>query len=324
MLKKIFLSLIAVVVFSIVGFVTFVFLARPLTRPPVDVSAAASPERLARGEYLAFTTGCLDCHTKRDFTRYSGPPLEPLGGRGDCFDKGVGVPGLVCPPNITPDKETGLGSWTDGEILRAMREGVSRDGRPLFPLMPYADFKHLSDEDALSIVAFLRTLPAVTYKAPAPKLDFPMPVVMRFIPQPLEGPVTAPSRSDTQAYGEYLTTVSGCTFCHSTLDERMTIIPGREWAGDNEFRGPWGVVRTANLTPDPSGLGERTKENFIGLFRAFGSIEEELPQGAENTIMPWTLYNKMTDEDLGIIYDYLMTRKPVSHTVEKWPKSPRG
>ena len=324
MLKKIFLSLATLLVLAVSGFAGFVFLARPQSRPPLAVSATATPERLARGEYLAYTTGCLDCHSKRDFKRYAGPPVMPLGAHADCFDKGVGVPGVVCPPNLTSNRETGLGSWTDGEILRAMREGIAKNGRPLFPLMPYGDLRHLSDEDALSIVAFLRTLPPVSYKAPAPQLDFPMPIVIRFIPKPLDGAVSAPPKSDVQAYGKYITTTSGCLFCHTTADERMMPIPGREWAGDNEFRGPWGAVRSANLSPHETGLGGKTKENFIGLFRAFGAAEGEVAPGAQNTVMPWSLYNKLTDEDLGIVYDYLKAQKPVANTVDRFPKTPRG
>lgn len=324
MLKKALFALAAVLCLGVSGFAGFAFLARPLSRPPLNVTASATPERLARGEYLASAAGCVDCHSERDFKRYSGPPKSPLGAHGDCFDKGVGVPGVVCPPNITSDKATGIGSWTDGEVLRAMREGVSRDGRPLFPLMPYEDLRLLSDEDALSIVAFLRTLPAASYKAPAPKLDFPLPIVIRFIPSPLEGPVMAPPKSDPMAYGKYLTTTRGCTFCHTTLDPQMKPIPGREWAGDNEFRGPWGVVRAANLSPHETGLGDKTRENFIGLFRAFGNVEGEVAAGEHNTVMPWAVYNKMTDEDLGIIYDYLKAQKPIDHSVDKFPKTPRG
>ncbi len=322
MLKKILLSLVTFVVVIALGLLTFLFLARPKMRPAPVLNAEATPERLARGEYLG--QGCLDCHSKRDFKKYAGPVVPPLGVHGDCFDKGIGVPGVVCPPNLTPDRETGLGSWTDGEIIRAMREGVSKDGRPLFPLMPYGDFRGMSDEDALSIVAYLRTLPAVSYRAPAPKLDFPMPLIVRLIPKPLDGPVSGPSKSDTQAYGKYLTTTMGCLFCHTTADDRMMPLPGMEWAGDNEFRGPWGVVRSANISPHATGLGDKTKENFIGVFRAFGAIEGELPAGSQNTIMPWTLYNKLTDEDLGIIYDYLKAQKPVAKTVDKFPKTPRG
>lgn len=324
MIKKILLSLVAVLVLAVSGFAGFVFLARPLTKPPQNVTAGSSPDRLARGEYLAYTIGCVDCHSKRDFKRYAGPPVAPLGAHGECFDKGVGVPGVVCPPNITSDKETGIGNWTDGEILRAMREGVSRDGRPLFPLMPYADLRGLSDEDALSIVAYLRTLPAASYKAPAPKLDFPMPVVIRFIPKPVDGPVQAPAKTDAMAYGRYLTTTKGCAFCHTTADAQMQPVPGREWAGDNEFRGPWGTVRSANLTPHATGLGDKTKENFIGMFRAFGNVEGEVEKGGHNTVMPWAVYNKLTDEDLGIIYDYLKAQKPIDHAVDKFPAKPRG
>ena len=323
MLKKIALTTVSLALVAVLGLVGFLFGARPLSRPPLNISAAANPERLARGEYLAFTAGCIDCHSRRDFTKYSGPPLTPFGANGACFDKGVGLPGLLCPPNLTSDKETGIGAWTDGEVLRAMREGVSRDGRPLFPLMPYGDYKHMSDEDALSIVAYLRTLPGVSYKAPDRQLDFPLPLVVRTIPAPLEGPVAAPARADTAVYGKYLTTVLGCAFCHTTLDPQMTPIPGREWAGDNEFRGEWGIVRSANLSPHATGLGEKTKENFIGLFRSFGTIEGTIPRGAPNTIMPWTLYNRLTDEDLGIIYDYLKTQKSIDQVVEKFPKTPR-
>lgn len=324
MFKKVLLALGVLFAVAASGFAGFVFLARPLSRPPQAVSVISTPERLARGEYLAYTTGCVDCHSKRDFKRYAGPPLSPLGAHGDCFDKGIGVPGVICPPNLTSDKETGIGAWTDGEILRAMREGVSRNGRPLFPLMPYSDLRSLSDEDAMSIVAYLRTLPAATYKAPAPQLDFPLPLVIRLIPKPLDGPVSAPSKADTMAYGKWLTSTSGCMFCHTTADAQMAPIPGREWAGDNEFRGPWGVVRSANLSPHDTGLGAKTKENFIGLFRAFGNVEGELPSGNQNTIMPWPVYNRFTDEDLGIIYDYLKAQKPVAHSVDKFPKTPRS
>ncbi len=322
MFKKIFATLFGILVLAVSGFAGFAFLARPLVRPAPTVSAAATPERLARGEYLAW--GCLDCHSKRDFTRYSGPPLAPFGAHAYCYDRGVGIPGRVCPPNITSDKETGLGSWTDGEIVRAIREGVSRDGRALFPLMPYEDFRRYSDEDTLAIVAFLRTLPAVAYKAPAPQLDFPVPVVIRFLPKPMEGSVEVPPRTDAKAYGQYLTSTLGCASCHTTTDARMAPIPGKEFAGNNEFSGPWGVARSANITPHPDGLGDKTKENFIGLFRAFGSVEDTVPKGAPNTIMAWALYNKLTDEDLGVIYDYLKMQKPVAGAVEKFPKSPKG
>lgn len=102
--------------------------------------------------------------------------------------------------------------------------------------------------------------------------------------------------------------------------------PDREWAGDNEFRGPWGAVRSANISPHASGLGAKTKENFISLFRAFGAVEGEVPTGGQNTIMPWPVYNKLTDEDLGIVYDYLKAQKAggdIKYTYEASPKGGR-
>jgi hypothetical protein len=84
------------------------------------------------------------------------------------------------------------------------------------------------------------------------------------------------------------------------------------------------VARSANITPHPDGLGDKTKENFIGLFRAFGNVEGALPSGAPNTVMAWSLYSRMTDDDLGIIYDYLKMQRPVAGAVEKFPKSAKN
>src|SRR5262245_43349442 len=321
MLKKIALFLASLSVLAVIGLAGFLFLGRPLSRPPLEVSAGTNPDRLARGQYLAFTAGCIKCHSKRDFTRYSGPPVAPFGAHGTCFRNGDGVPGQVCAANLTSDTETGIGNWTDGEVVRAMREGVSREGHPLFPAMPYSEYRNFSDEDALSIVAYLRTLPATSYKRPETKIDFPLNVIMRLIPKPLDGPVATPARADRTAYGEYLTKTHGCAFCHTTMDEKMNPVPGREFAGDNEFKGPWGITRSANLTPHATGLGDKTKENFIGLFRAFGNVEGALAPGAPNTLMPWATYNHLTDDDLGIIYDYRKAQKPVDLAVEKFPKA---
>src|SRR4029079_16324842 len=96
-------------------------------------------------------------------------------------------------PNITPDPESGLGKWTDGKILRAVREGISRDGRPLFPMMPYATFgKHLGDDDALAIIAYLRTLKPIKNVPRRVETVFPSWMVSRAAPQPVEKPAGPP------------------------------------------------------------------------------------------------------------------------------------
>ena len=104
--------------------------------PPEDIQVAHSEEHLARGEYLVeAVTGCTDCHSIRQWSYYSGP-IDPKtnGGGGDVFDESVGLPGSITSPNITPHN---LGDWTDGEIIRAITAGVSKDGTALFPMMPF-------------------------------------------------------------------------------------------------------------------------------------------------------------------------------------------
>src|SRR5216110_697497 len=97
---------------------------------------------------------------------FGGPVVSAHNAGSACIGPEQGAPGKICFPNLTPDPETGLGAWTDGEILRAIREGVSRDGRALFPMMPYTEFRALSDEDTRAIVAYLRTMPAVKNAVP--------------------------------------------------------------------------------------------------------------------------------------------------------------
>jgi hypothetical protein len=104
---------------------------------PHHLRSRSNPTRLDwHKESTSFTVAaCGDCHSQRHYTRFGGPVIEGGDGLGFAFPKE-----MVVAPNITPDKETGIGNWTDGEVIRAIREGVSRDGQALFPLMPYAAF----------------------------------------------------------------------------------------------------------------------------------------------------------------------------------------
>lgn len=110
------------------------------------------------------------------------------------FGPDYGVPGAVQAQNITADKETGIGGWTDGEVLRAIREGVTHDGTALFPMMPYQSYARLSDDDGMAIVAYLRTLPAVNHPIAKRELKFPVNFIVKFMPQPLTGPVAQVTR----------------------------------------------------------------------------------------------------------------------------------
>ena len=128
-------------------------------------SASADDAQIARGRYLVSISGCSDCHTpggmlgSPDMKRY-------LGGS----DVGFAIPGagVFVGPNLTADKDTGLGNWTDEQIVTAIRKGKRPDGSDVSPVMPWPGFAHLTDEDANAIVAFLKSLPAVGNKAPGP------------------------------------------------------------------------------------------------------------------------------------------------------------
>ena len=117
---------------------------------------------IARGKYLALhVAACIHCHSHRDFTKYAGPVVAGTeGGGGQLFDSSElnVIPGKIYSANITPDSATGIGSWTDAEILRAITQGINKNGDTLFPLMPYANFNRMAKSDLLSIFSSIRTL----------------------------------------------------------------------------------------------------------------------------------------------------------------------
>lgn len=322
---KVLGALLLVVIALAAGLVSWLAFRKPAARAVTSARIEATPERLARGKYLVENvTDCLGCHSDH-VIRY-GLPVKPgtEGEGGYPFDAKVGVPGVVCAQNITPDPETGLGNWSDDEILRAMREGVDRNGDALFPMMPYVHLRNLSDEDAKSIVTYVRTLKPIRHSVPAKKIDFPVNFIVKFIPQPITGPVAAPDpKKDHLGYGRYLTRIGGCYECHTPHDEKQRLDEARAFAGGWQMMGPWGRVITANLTPHPdSYLGRATKEEFIGRFRSFASMDASnapVPQKGRNTVMPWLAFSHMSDDDLGAIYDYLKTVKPDPNKVNTFP-----
>ena len=171
--------------------------SRPLTNRHFD----STPARLARGEYLARgVMGCLDCHTEHDWKAPGGALVAGREGAGQIFP-GEGFPGRIVANNLTPDPETGAGNWTDDQFARAIREGIGHDGRTLFPLMPYPNFRQMSDEDLASVVAFLRSLPAVKNPLPSTEIAFPVKYLIRGVPNPLKGPVTPPDLSSPEKRG---------------------------------------------------------------------------------------------------------------------------
>jgi hypothetical protein len=226
--------------------------------------------------------------------------------------------GFVPAANITPDKETGLGNWTDGEIFRAITSGVSKDGRFLAPMMPYPLFAKMDKEDIYSIIAYIKTLKPISYKVPEKNLKFPVNIIFRTIPTDANNFGSRPDGLDKIKQGEYLGIA--CKFCHSPSD-KGEYLPGKEFSGGIEFPMPDGtVIRSANISPDKeTGIGTMTKEIFLAKFHSYkdGANSDPKTHGF-NTPMSWPfIANTATDEDLGAIYDYLMSQPPVKNKVEK-------
>src|SRR6516225_542649 len=125
----------------------------PQARPLVDRKFERTPQRLARGQYLVeAVSGCMDCHAPHDWTKHDAPILPGMKGAGQemaaMFKE---MPGRIVAPNLTPDPETGAGTWSDDALARAIREGIGHDGRARFPMMPYGHYRSLPDEDVASI-----------------------------------------------------------------------------------------------------------------------------------------------------------------------------
>lgn len=287
----------------------------PDYRDPPAVSVSQAKNLVARGDYLAnHVLGCVECHSERDWTKYGGPTVAPLGAGGPCLSEKDGLPGYVCMANITADRDTGLGKWTDGEIYRAIREGVDDRNKALSPWMPYEAYRQLSDEDTLAVVAYLRTVPAHENFVPRTFLRFPANILLDFRPQPLVEPIVAPKTDDSVAYGAYLATVAGCQNCHTPLDFMDHPDESKLFAGGQRFRGPWGDVISSNLTPHETGLKNMSRDSFIALFKAFTKpgLTSIPAEKGRNTVMPWLSYADMEEGDLSAIYSYLMSLEPVA------------
>lgn len=291
MLRKILLALLTLVVVAVACVAGYFYAMHPKTRPAAQLQAPKTPEAVERGRYLVEAmTGCAACHSPIDETRPGDFPRADRLFAGRVFEGEF--PGTIIAPNLTPDTETGIGSWTDGEIVRAIREGVSRDGRPLFPLMNYPAYRDLSDDDVLAIVAYLRTVKPIRHNPGRTTLDFPVNMMIRTVPRPVDGrPAGYPPPGVER--GRMMMKVMLCGECH-TPAERGQPKPGLELAGGSPMIGPWGTVYSANITSHPSaGIGAYSNEDLKRVFK-----EGKNRAGRPLWVMPWSVTQKLTDEDL--------------------------
>jgi len=279
---------------------------------------------IAHGDYLVNHVAlCIDCHSERDYSKYSGPVKPGTEGMGgEAFTPGMGVPGTVYAKNITPDSETGIGTWTDDEILRAMTQGITKTGDTLFPIMPYPNFNRMAKEDLMDIIAYIRRLKPVKNKVQARQLMIPIALAYpgRMLQPSVDGNVRPPE-TDIVKYGGYMTTFSSCGECHTPMTPQGPDF-SRMFAGGHTFDNVLFKVTSANITPDSTtGIGMWTEDKFMTKFLPYREEKNyNFDAGKQNTIMPLAAYAGMKDSDLKAIYAYLRTVRAVSNKIEKYPK----
>lgn len=270
--------------------------------PYPAISASKDSAVIARGRHLVTSSAhCVDCHYtgNADSLLNLGQDV-PLSG-GVKFALPVGD---IYSRNITPDRETGIGRFTDQQIARALRYGVHPDGGAVFDFMP---FHNTSDEDLTAIISYLRSQKPVAKLKPENHLNVLGRLVNAFMVKPVgptgEVPKTI-QRDTTATYGKYLVlNVAECSGCHTKRD-MSGAYTGAPFAGGGPMEEHGIVFTPPNLTPDStSRIFEWTQKNFIDRFR-MGKLIPQSP-------MPWNSYKRMTDDELKAGYQFLKTVKPV-------------
>lgn len=316
---KVFGYLLLTIVVLVSLLLIYVKAALPNVGDAPDLKIAYTPEKIERGKYLAnYVAVCTDCHSTRDWSKFSGPLVDgTLGKGGERFDQQMGFPGVFYSKNITP---AGISHYTDGELFRLITTGVTKEGRAMFPVMPYIHYGQMDPDDIEAIIAYIRSLPAIDNPVPESVADFPMNFIINTIPAKAN-PQKLPAKTDQLAYGQYLVNASSCIDCHTQVDKGQ-IIPELAFGGGREFAMPGGLLRSSNITPDAAtGIGAWSQDAFVQRFKAYADSSYKSPEvkpGEFNSIMPWKMYSGMTTEDLAAIYTYLKTVKPVSNKVERF------
>ena len=281
--------------------------------PVPEVRASTDPAVIARGEYLVYGPAhCVECHASsfQEFQKIIDGQRVPLQG-GTRFD--APPLGAVYSRNLTPDPETGIGRYTDGQIARMMRFNVRPDGRAsIAPMMP---FHNMSDEDMLAIISFLRAQPPVRNQVPENEWTIPGKIIRSISstfkprnPDAVHPPKVAPEEKATKERGEYLARyVGNCVGCHTPLDDTTFEPSGPEFSGGEEFEPmplpgadmqTW--FRTPNITPLKGSALMKfpDRATFVARFKVGGRQHPGTP-------MPWEAYARMSPEDVGALYEFL-------------------
>ena len=231
---------------------------------------------------------CGNCHTPQT-------PDGPVPGKelaGQFVIKNEALAAYA--PNITPDVKTGIGSWTDAQIITAIRDGRRPDGTIIGPPMPFEFYRDISDTDVRAIVAYLRSVPAVKSTVPRSTYNIPLPEAYG----PPVTQVANVSRSDPVRYGAYLTGALGhCWSCHTPLVRGRLDFENQFGAGGQVLEGPWGIAVTANITPHEDGIKDYSDHDIM---RAIANGVR--PDGSQlSPPMGFYYYRDISEPDLAAI-----------------------
>jgi mono/diheme cytochrome c family protein len=262
-------------------------------------ASAADAALLARGKYLMEgPVACGNCHVARN---EKGEPLFARGlSGGTPFDEPIFK---AYAANITPDKETGIGRWTDAQLAKAIREGVRPDKSVIGPPMPIEYYRHLSDRDLAAIIAYLRAQPAVRNEVPKSVYKIPLPASYG---PPVKNVNAPPATGDKVRYGEYLANIAHCMECHTPRNDKGEALRDRLGAGGVVIEGPWGKSVSRNLTPHESGLKSWTD----------AQIAKAVREGVDRNGSPYkppmafAFYKNISDTDMAALIAYLRSLKP--------------
>jgi hypothetical protein len=291
-------------------------------RPTTQERIQSTPERVARGSYLVNQAmSCGACHSGRE-----GGNFATGGERADMYLAGLAVDlpseGFkFWMPNLTPDVETGLGGWSDDEIMRAVRDGIGKDGHLMFPMMPFSSYQHVSEEDLRSIVAYLRSVPPVKNKRTLAENDFGF-MVEFFVNRGMmhhkpAHDVAPPNKQDKVKYGEYVMRLGHCWECHSGTSTGPKDVGEKEFlsGGGPPFELPGvGKVYPRNLTPDPeTGLGKYSAAQLKQALRDGKRLDGKRMAAPMNFFIPHI--SGLTDEDTDALIAFLRSIPPVKNKV---------
>jgi mono/diheme cytochrome c family protein len=292
--------------------VTSALLAVLLILGSSAVATAADPAQLARGKYIFGATGGCGCHT------------EPKGVLNAGGRKYEGPFGTVYSTNITPDTKTGIGGWTDEQIITAIRLGRRPNGERILPVHPFTSFNGMAEGDLTALVAFLRSVPPANRPNTPKKISIPMfesvflPAWLMTFASKETPPSTAPASG--VARGEYLVRAVGhCGECHTPRSAvTMAVDNSRLLAGNPKKTGPEGQA-APNITPDKgTGLGDWTEEQIVTYLGTGNRPDGDVAGGLMGEMIQGTAagYKDLTKADLQAIARYLKTIPAIKHKIE--------